>query len=337
VKKLSRDAVRRGVLRTAKKYLWERDVRLSKLGSITRAEARLHRINLSSDEHGYKELLKLGDFKDASNFGWQNPNYDRKYTRHSKDFSLNAFVNPKKRYRPRMMVYIYPRKDLSPEEHKRFLNQLNSSLPRLKVSSVEYAVDLFCKSPDTVRGLFEVIIKYLYIRSQREIIIIDNSENRHSNRLYRIGKYYKMYERGKDIHKQREKGWHVKDLDRVRFEFTADREKLKEREIKTLEDLIDDPKFIYLNFKKYLFRQFKYTKRSRKLLGPYGKRLPAPYERYKAKDKSGVSGTYHSEYFKLKEKLTNYPDYIMETYFFDALESLLYEAMGNFGIEWRGA
>ncbi len=300
----------RGAPHGVKRRLWERDVRRSNFEGITRSEARLHKINLSSFEHGYNDLLKLGGFKDASNFGWQNRNYDRKYTRHFKDFYLNAFVNPNT-YRPRMMIYIYPRKDPSPEKYKQSLNQLYSSLPRLNVSKVEYAIDLFCGSPHVVRGLFEFIRKHLYIPSQQKINMIDDYENNpHLSRVYHIGKSFKVYERGNDNKKKEGNCWHYKDFDRVRLEFTGNKTSLKKHGIETLKDLIDDPKFIYVNWDKWLFKYFKYTKRSRKRLGPYGKRLPAPYERYSARDKSGVSGTYYSEYFKLKEKLTNYSDYI---------------------------
>ena len=152
-----------GAPRGVKRRLWEGHVRRYLLQGITRSEARLHKISVSTKKYGYNDLTKSGDFKDATDIGWQNPNYDKKYIRHFKDFFLNAFVNPREKYRPRMMIYVYPRKDLSPEEYKRFLNQLNSSLPGLKVSTVEYPVDLFCKSPHIVRGLFSIITKVLYV------------------------------------------------------------------------------------------------------------------------------------------------------------------------------
>ncbi|MGB2927579.1 MAG: hypothetical protein WBB70_01570 [Desulfobacterales bacterium] len=327
----------RGMPHGAKRMLWEKDIH-SKLESIARAEARLHKINLSSREHKYKALTELGIFKDASDLGWQNPSYDRKYIRQFEDFLLSAFVNPKNKYFPALSMSIHPRRNISPEKHKRFLDWLNNCLPDLNVSKVEYAVDLFCGSPDNVRSVFEVLKKFLYILRQRKINIIDDSGKRpYPGRVYHIGESYKVYERGQDFQKQKGSYWRVKHLDRVRVEYTAKQTPLKKQGIYTLQDLIDDPKFIYVNWDKWLFRHFDYTKRLRYPLGSYGKKLPAPYERYRVKDKSGHSGTFYSEYFHAKDTLKNVSLYLRQPYVFNVLESLLYEAMSRFGKEWRGS
>ena len=63
------------------------------------------------------------------------------------------------------------------------------------------------------------------------------------NEVYRIGNDHKVYERGLDENKKG-LGWKIEKLDRVRMEYTADRDKLKEKGIDTLSDLIDDAHFM---------------------------------------------------------------------------------------------
>jgi hypothetical protein len=325
----------KGMPRGAKIMLWEGDV-YSKLEHIIRSEARLHQINLSSKEYGYKNLIELGKFVDASDIGWQNPNYDRKYIRQFQNFSLNAFVNPKNRFFPSLVMSIYPRGDISPKKHKHFLTWLNSCLPGLNISKVEYAVDLFCGSSDNVKSVFEIIKKYLYIPRQRKVNIIDDSRRRpYPGRVYHIGESYKVYERGKDSQKQQGNYWLVEQLDRVRFECTARPTLLKKHGIYILEDLVDDAKFIFVNWGKWLFRHFDRSQKLRYPLGPYGKKFPAPYERYRVKDNNGHSGVFHLEYFNAKKKLRNVSPYLVQPYVFDALEIILYETMSRFGREWR--
>jgi hypothetical protein len=319
----------------AKKILWQRDV-CTKLEGITRSEARLHKIKISSRNHGYQAVIKLGDFKDASDIGWQNPLYDKKYIRQFPNFYTNAFVNPKKRFFPALSMSIHPRRDISPEKHKQFLTWLNSCLPDLNVSQVEYAVDLFCGSPDSVRRVFELIKKCLYIRRQRKINIIDDSMRKpYPGRVYHLGKSFKVYERGKDFQQQQGNYWLLGNLDRVRLEYIAKQTILKKHGIKTLQDLIHDPKFIYVNWDSYLFRYFDFSQRLRDRFGPYGKRFPAPWERYRVKDNDGHSGAFHLEYFHAKDTLKNVSPYLRDPYVFDKLEIILYESMGRFGIEWR--
>jgi len=318
-----------------KKILWERDVRL-KLEGITRSEAKLHKIKLSSKKHGYQDLTEFGKFKDASDIGWQNPIYDRKYIRQLPNFFIIAFVNPKAKFFPSLSMSIHPRGDIAPEKHKQFLALLNSCLPDLNVSEVEYAVDLFCGSPGNVRRVFEVIRKSLYIRRQRKINIIDDSRRKpYPGRVYHLGESHKVYERGKDFQQQQGNYWLIEDLNRVRLEYTAKQTILKKHGIKTLQDLINDPKFIYVNWDRYLFRYFDFFQKLRKRFGPYGKKLPAPWERYRVKNNDGHSGAFHLEYFRAKNLLKNVSPYLRDPFVFIKLQSILYESMGRFAMEWR--
>jgi hypothetical protein len=189
-----------------------------------------------------------------------------------------------------------------------------------------------------MRGVFEVIKKCLYVPRQRKINIIDDSRRKpYPGRVYHLGDSYKVYERGKDFQKQHANHWPIEYLDRVRFEYTAKKTPLKKNGIKTLQDLIDDPKFIYVNWNQWLFRHFDSSQRLRYPLGPYGKKFPAPYERYRVKDNNGHSGTFHIEYFHAKDSLKNVSPYLIQSYVFDKLESILYETMSRFGREWREA
>ena len=136
------------------------------------------------------------------------------------------------------------------------LIELNKRLNNLNPSKIEYATDVFfeIKDPELVQWLFRAIVKYIIVPWQRSIRIEGENTAKigKKHRINFIAKFLddeggatgmKIYERGPDQLKDRETGgWHYNDLDRVRFEFTADRNKLKIAGIETLRDLVEFPR-----------------------------------------------------------------------------------------------
>ena len=282
------------------------------LSNVTKIEPRLHKINLSGsyNHDGIKD--KLGLLKHDDNNQLFKV-YDRKYIKKRPGFQLSIFVNPKKFAKPCFM-FLSPLRDIDLKTHKDFLIWLDNKLPGLNVSSVEYAVDVFCSSPSAVVFLHIMIRKYSYAPSQTTVRTIGNGdvvrkyglefeegqiENlvTHFGNVGKHGQFrarHKIYERGKDVAKKftkRSKGkkshafWLEKDLDRLRFEFTAKRE-LKKHGIHQLLDLIENPSFLAINGTKWRFEQLKNG--------------PPPWH-YRTEAGQGYAGIFQVEYLNAKK------------------------------------
>jgi hypothetical protein len=125
------------------------------------------------------------------------------------------------------------------------LRYLRKSLPNLKIYSLEYAIDLYCKNPEAVSDLFYLLRRYLYRRNAK-LTSMDGGkfygwqdwlkDLRERNAVYYIemgkksGKHIKVYERGDDSKKiSGTKEWHHKDVDRVRIEFKLRRKAITDK------------------------------------------------------------------------------------------------------------
>jgi DNA-directed RNA polymerase delta subunit len=120
-------------------------------------------------------------------------------------------------------------------------------------------------------------------------------------------------------------GWEVNDLDRVRMEYKAMREKLKKKGIYTLSDLIENPRFMNFNEDRWKLRQFKRTKQ-----------LPRMWQDYSEQDKYSFAGTFQLEHIRAKDKVDNVAQYrknIPEISFF---EKKLDKVMLLFDDMWDG-
>jgi hypothetical protein len=228
---------------------------------------------------------------------------------------------------------------------------------------VEYAIDVFCKNPEAVRNLQWLIRRCLYLRNQKYVITFDNDEIKvngndvkisyiygqdkekayedryeiiEMNEVYRIGSCHKVYERGPDD-KKKGLGWEVKDLDRVRMEYTADRDKLTEKGIDALSDLINDSHSMDINENRWKFRQFKRSAILPKIWQPYLERqLPYLKIDKKNEDYQGFDGTLQLELIRGADKVANVHQNSKEINAMIPFEKALNEAIHLFDIKWRG-
>ena len=132
------------------------------------------------------------------------------------------------------------------------LYDINRRLPDLNITRVEYAIDLYCKTPEAVADLFYLIRRYIYRRNTKRT----SKEGgkfygwqdclngfRERNAVYYIwtgkksGKHIKVYERGPDSKRIKGK-WHHKDVDRVRIEFKLKGKPFPQYGLSTLERLL---------------------------------------------------------------------------------------------------
>lgn len=297
-------------------------------------KAILHRIILSGDRWK-REIHNLNAIKDFLGDLWFDPNfkpedrggmYEAMFVKQLLDFQINIPTTPLTGFYPPIMVEIHPRKDISLESHKDFLIQLGKSLPGLKVSKVEYAIDIYC--PLVADVLFWVFQHSLSIPHQRTIRFFPD-------RFTSLGKRTncsiiwgyeddpdRVYERGEDGDKKGE-GWDYDNVDRVRLEHTANWKELRNHGISTLEDLINTPKFHEINKGIWNFRRFKQGKRLKK-------KFPQEWEDYSEKDDRGYSGSFQAQYIRLG-KPRGYVESVPEL---TILKESLIESMMVFDNRW---
>ncbi len=350
------------------KNLFRTDMHIA-LGGISGYKTRLHRLALSGDYNYDKIEEALGALKIDNNFisAIRNPSYNKMAFRQFSDFYLNVFYKPKKNYYPWCSIEIHPKIDLPIQTYKDFLIELNKKLteklPDIKLSTVEYAIDVFCNDPEAVRNLQWLIRRCLYLPYQKKVITFDNDEievnekdikisylygnNKEMaydtgfkitemNEVYRIGDH-KAYERGPDEKKKKDSlGWEIEDLDRVRMEYTADREKLKEEGMFVLYDLIEDSRFTALNKNRWTFKQFKRSAILPKLWQPYLEQQD-PYFKVdkKSKDYHGFDGTFQLEHNRGADKVDNIAQNRKKIQEMIPFERKLNEEICLFGNEWK--
>jgi hypothetical protein len=290
---------------------------------------RIHRMMLSSP-YQYNELKQqIGKLKLDNSFKPDDrmPNYNKKYIRNCPGFLVIIFTNRKEPFLPPSMMFLYPRKDIEIDDYKGFLLWLDSVLPGLKVSSVEYANDQFCKDHHSVREVFGVEKRNLFIPYKKIARLYGPNfakidKNIILNAVFEAGDT-KVYERGLDKNKVG-LGWPEDKLDRVRLEYTASRTKLTKNGINTLKDFIDDPNFFRLNKYIYYFRFFDGSNK-----------LPKICDGYPNEDMNGNCGMFQLECFFYKKIISNFNQYVKNVPEFDELLSRLKDVWKEFDEKWK--
>jgi hypothetical protein len=298
----------------------------SALQTIDEIDPKIHRISLSG-AYELPEIRKRFGALNHATYNWLEKYYEERHFRTFPHFNVSVFVGPKYPPNPKNPASSYfqidPIGDVVPEAHKDFLIQFDQKLPNLNISGVEYAVDLFCRNPQGVIFLNDIIRKYLYAKYQQTVKKLGDKERfgkRQSiqNMVSRLGDFQKVYERGPDNKKKKNDDfWFEEDFDRVRLEFTGKRVKsqLLKFGIEKLPDLIRNPRFYGINVNKWQFKQFK--KKANKGT------LPRPWE---------IEGTFHETYLELDKK--NRSRSFEPAKSFEILEKKIFQAMQDFNQNW---
>jgi len=235
---------------------WEKRKRQA-VESIVDKKLFLHRCRFSGN-YTYGELqnrlgAKIGIVKTYDK-NLRMPNYNTMaFIKEYLGIDLTIFLDPIEFTNiPRCMLELsYPTQE--------YLMCLNLLLPGLKCSSIEYTNDLFCLKTTHVQRLFEVLFRYCFVPYLKFPSFFNGHSAKYSsstnlNRTAQFGPF-KIYERGEDK-KSPHRGWTWRELNRVRREFTADRELLKRKDIYELERFIADCKYSEIVPKSYSFRVF---------------------------------------------------------------------------------
>jgi hypothetical protein len=313
------------------------------LKGIKRVRVHVHRLNLSGiyndiqvDEYlgnqfkfNQADLQGLGDYSDYR---------IKAYCQLPEGRLTCYYYPPSKSYKPKcMMTTVSPSPAL--------LYRVGESLPFLKVSSVEYAVDIFCDSPMAVQDLFYVFGRYLFVPRSKNVYrkggpFHGYRESRSINAVLSYsfnsnGKYVKLYERGKDELKitKNPPSWRTKDIDRLRFELTIRRgcRKLQMHGIGELYNFALNPyceDILFPEKAKNHEIQFKvFTKHHD---------LPQDHIDFTTKDKKGNMETFQLEYWDAKNKpISNLNNYVSEKKELDNLKERIRRSAKLFDLRWK--
>ena len=176
----------------AKKFIFQLIIR-DVLKGIKRIQPRIHNITLSGN-YLYRDIEKeLGTLRVDNEYeAYSILPYEKRAYRNFERARFTIYTNPKAGYLPKSMIRFKYGKHFP-------LFELGNKLPDLKVSSLEYAIDFFCKNnrrPQSVRNLFLLLRHYLY---RRNVITTEFYTNRENFTYYiGAGKIFKIYERADD-------------------------------------------------------------------------------------------------------------------------------------------
>ncbi|EMS78446.1 hypothetical protein [Desulfotignum phosphitoxidans] len=308
------------------------------LRNIHKIKAHIHTGKFSSD-YSFNEVRKaLGNFKITDNN--YNKNYERAAIRNTKKQLFKLFFNNQKPGVPKTYLEIYG-KTLCHSTVK----DLYQKLPHLRVSQLEYTIDLFCNNHEEVAYLFYILRRHLFFPYAKSTSMSGGRYslldlNRSTNAVFEINYKSriwaaKVYERGPDgpnnqTAVKRRKRWKHLDCDRVRIEITAKRKKLKTKNTATIEELFNSPKFTkMLGFQNsqrshFNFKCFKSHKD-----------LPKFYEEYSTTDANGNYECFQEEYFNAKNTfITNSSRLIEENTELNSLKKRIVKSVESFDKTW---
>jgi hypothetical protein len=290
---------------------------------IIKVEPKLHFVRFSGPFSYSRLKEKIGEMKTNNQPPRIMPNYQKEAHIRLKGGYLTVFYNPKEPFLPACMIQ-------TAASRKDFLTQLDQLLLGLKLSMVEYAVDIYCRDFIGAKLLFWALRRYAYVPYAGRSMLYGGQEvdGSRMSLVCRMGAV-KFYERGEDKNKigipgTDKKGWLDKKVNRIRLEYTAEGYVLKQNRLNTLQDLIRAPRFRTIFSGKIKFKKFRDT----------AGRFPRYWEDYLAKDLEGNSGTFHDEYVKMYKADANLSQYLEGDDTLIELEDMIQARISQFDLDW---
>ena len=313
------------------------------LGGITNIVPRIHRITLSGGQDALTQFKNLTGVttREARNpehkcmplYSWIG--YGR--------FNGHRFIlyeSPANLYLPAFMIKV---KDLSPTD----MVELSTSVPGLMLSAAEYTIDFMCRDQPAVSRLYHHLIRYCHF-PRKGFPVIRGGEfeglevNREWNSVYHVPnrggkgkmnqgeftiKDYVIYERGPDRIKE-EKGWHIKDVDRVRYEVKVKGKTklMQSMGLNVFERFAQRPEFKTIMEDRIRFRAFSNSSQ----LPPYG--FP-----YTPLLQGGVPESYQQIYVESQDRVKNLAQYAVPTRLTELHRKKIIQAMVQFDEDWKEA
>ena len=245
---------------------------------------------------------------------------------------LTVFFNPKEAWWPRFRFHT----SQSSQAALMALHDDMPGYPDLHVSSLEYAIDFFCHTRESVNNLFYLLRRYMFFPYAKSTRMeggefLGWNESRIENAVHHIemgANHAKIYERGDDDSGfDDRKGWPHENVDRIRLEFTFGRNFLASNQITDISYLVEDAKFFKLCSPRIQFKNFTSS-------SPF----PKDWEDYNAADENGNIECLMEEKFKAKREgdFKNPLQYLEDTKMLISLgKEIRYELL-NFDNNWRG-
>ncbi len=287
----------------------QRRIVYQSINGVERIKCHIHRVRISAGSLK-REACENITFSPA----FKNKTWGKKY------YTSIMFIHGKNtekatvhlgRHNPNipMPLYFIETSHSSPS----FLLDLLSMFGSAKMSSVEYALDFYCKSPEAANALFYLLRRYCYfprwsgkiltyggeyvgwgdVPAENQVYKVFNKSKKRRNAV-------KVYERGPDAKKRikcSKPYWKRKDIDRVRLEFTEKNKGnsclLSRLGIREFQGFIKSPRFIRVFRNKFEFAVFT------------GKSLPNEFDDYNSPDKYGCCESFQAEYKAAKLKGIN--------------------------------
>lgn len=305
-------------------------------GYIRDVEVKIHRVNLSGesfsptyDYNFFSGLIgNIGvnkDFKPEERM----PNYRMQLVSKQDSFNLNIFIYPLMLHFPSFVIEVIPINNVVIKDFIDFFECLDGIIPNIKVSSVEYTIDMICYEQYQVSNLFSILMRHLYIRNCKGTRL--NGELRANwDKKIRMNSVYqnentKLYERGCDDDKNGD-GWYSDKFDRVRFEHKADRKELKNHGINSIKEFISDCKFLEITCAYISFKCFKKTRKYPNYWD---------YPGYEAVDIHGNNGVFQNELVYQRKSCKHIMQKIENIAVFNPLKERLLGAITSFDTAWK--
>jgi len=312
-----------------RKYSWEYK-KSSALKRIREIEVLLHR-HVFDGNYSYTELEERLDSKIKIE-GRKSENYRSDYYRKTgyiwfKGERLRIFWSRKTRLAKCKIEVSGPRQEYQ-AEFQEYLAKLNEALPNLRPHSIEYTLDPYCYNPTDVRKLFKVLVRYFHVPGTRNRHLgFPKRPSPNSLQSWKLNrtchmKDWKIYERGEDDTSLRP-GWNRRNTNRVRMEFTADRDILEKYGINRLEDYLRDCHFEDIFLAEFQFKVFRGSNM-----------LPKENDSY-AKKGGHESFQQHLIESRMRGRPRNPNQYKVDDPGFDKLKKRVVRKIRKFDRDWR--
>jgi hypothetical protein len=310
----------------------------------------LHRVVINSVLRGidlevlihrsvFSGLYSLGTLQKMLGFGVRDFDSFEEYGRYpfKRDIQLNT-GKLKLHFKPGSLGYGPSCLIATSKSTYDHLLNIHARLPKLKITRLEYAIDLFCRDSDAVANLLWLIRRYFYAPHAVRTSMVGgeffgyHDYARLKNAVYYIwkgkstGKHIKAYERGPDSKRiSGTQTWDHNDVDRVRIEFKLKRIAIAQKYgLSTLKQLLMNPQAASIASEYVQFKNFKFSRK-----------LPQDWEDYLSKDDKGNTESFMQEVLSAKNSnVKNIIQYIEDNKTMDSLKRRIIEAAAAFDKTW---
>lgn len=301
------------------------------LAGITRISALIHRVRLSVPKSSLQDVTSVigtGKVYPKTLNKWhQLPQYNKVSYHTYREFATTLYSSPRQQFLPNFMLILN-------NHNQGVLSSLAKGIPDLKVSSAEYAIDVYCKEPASVSRLYYILRRYMYFPRRMRPTTVGGKFNgiyvdRETNSAYYVWQRAKskkdivVYERGDDAYKKN-KGWPYNKIDRVRIEFLIRSRKLSQFGISELAEFVKDNKFNRIIKDRFRFCRFENSQL-----------LPSWSQDYNSKDLSGNCESFQQEFVSAKGSIKNIGQYIQEFSPLAGLRDDIQKAVCDFEAAWK--